>query len=166
MSVTEETYLAFMMDHAAGVHSPALSLAANLHTLLSDNGAATHEVWGVIGTEIRREDKALLRLDDMDLACDVIADGYEHVRWRRGLSGAQYARSAISGGKYMRLMPGKSVPGHGHRKLEVTVVLEGQLSDGIGGVYQKGDIAFGIPGQRHKPAAVGDAPCICFVAKS
>lgn len=165
MSLIEETYVTFMMDHAAGQHSPAMALAADLHALLSDKGSATNDVWVNVAGEIRKTSEGLEKPERLNLACDVIACSYDSIKWRRGISGAHYAKSAVAGGKYMRLLPGKSVPRHGHGKLEVTVVLEGELSDGVGGIYQKGDIAFGIPGQRHKPAAHGDRPCICFVAK-
>ena len=166
MSQHEETYVTFMLDHAAGQHSDALSLAADLHVLLSDEGAQTNDIWRAAADQLRGRQAGETAGNDIDRACDVIAQGYDHIKWRRGLSGAHFSKSAIDGGKFMRLLPGKSVPRHGHKRLEITVVLEGQLSDGVGGLYNKGDIAFGIPGKRHKPAAHGDHPCICFVAKA
>ena len=166
MSSREETYVTFMMDHAAGQHGPAVSLAADLHVLLSDQGALTNDVWSAAANHLRAPDNNIIPAERIDRACEIIAEGYDHIKWRRGLSGAHYSKSDVSGGKFMRLLPGKSVPTHGHKRLEITVVLDGQLSDGIGGLYDTGDIAFGIPGERHKPAAHGDRPCICFVAKA
>ena len=166
MSLIEDTYTSFMMDHAAGQHDAAMSVAANLHVLLSDQGAAMNDIWRMAAIEIASDRGAQGSDDSIGPACDVISKGYEQIKWRRGFSGAHYAKSPVAGGKFMRLMPGKSVPGHGHKKLEVTVVLEGQLTDGTGGIYNKGDIVFGVPGVRHKPAAHGDRPCICFVAKA
>ena len=166
MSLREETYVSFMMDHAAGQHGDALSLAADLHVLLSDEGALTHDVWRSAAAQIRGQKSDERPVRDIDRACEVLAKGYDHIKWRRGLSGAHFSKSGVAGAKFMRLMPGKSVPRHGHGRLEITVVLEGQLSDGVGGIYNKGDIALGIPGERHKPAAYGDQPCICFVAKA
>lgn len=156
------TYDAFMLDHAAGNLSSAMSLAGDLHVLLSDSGAEVCDTWRLVAHELaeRPEDHN----GNMDRACELLSGASDTVRWRRGLSGAQYAKAGPKGGKLMRLLPGKSVPTHGHRSLEVTVVLEGQLSDGIR-VYNPGEIVFGEPGVQHKPAAKGDVPCVCYVAK-
>lgn len=166
MSAQFETYAAFMLDHTTGRQSHALALAGDLHVLLSDEGASIHDIWTLAAGElsaVKLNDEARQRVDK---ACSMLAGGFDGIEWRRGLSGAHYSRRKIAGGKLMRLLPGKSVPRHGHRKLEVTVVLEGQLADGNGKVYDKGDILFGVPGVRHKPSAHGQAPCICYVAKA
>ena len=121
------TYEAFMLDHAAGNLSPAMTMAGDLHMLLNDQGAMACDVW-------RRAAEAMghrraVTPEQIDSASKILLNAAANENWRRGLSGAQYAKAGPKGGKLMRLLPGKSVPTHGHRSLEVTVVLEGQLSD-------------------------------------
>lgn len=164
MTRSEDTYAAFMLDYAAGNQSPAIALAGDLHVLLSDEGAETWEMWNSISEELRGGSKADDAASRMDAACGVLNTPVDAFSWRRGLSGAYYTKGPIAGGKMMKLRPGKSVPTHGHKHMEITIVLSGQLTDGVG-VYEKGDIMFGLPGERHKPAAHGDEDCICYVAK-
>lgn len=154
------TYEAFMLDHAAGNLSEAMMMAGDLHMLLSDEGANICQVWRCAAETMGHNFVS----KNIDTASGIISDASETVRWRRGFSGAQYAKSGPKGGKLMRLLPGKSVPVHGHKSLEVTVVIQGELSDGET-VFKAGDIAFGEPGIRHKPAAKGVIPCVCYVAK-
>lgn len=155
------TYEAFMLDHAAGNLSASMSVAGDLHILLNDEGAETCDLWRAAAQAMGPPPQKT-RVD-LSAACEIITNGTKDVNWRRGLSGAQFAKAGSHGGKFMRLRPGKSVPAHSHKKLEVTVVLQGQLSDGER-VYNEGEIVFGEPGVRHKPAAHGDAPCVCYVA--
>lgn len=65
----------------------------------------------------------------------------------------------------MRLEPGRHVPAHSHSAIEATVVLRGAL-EVDGEVFEVGGLAIGEPGETHKPAAYGDEPCICFVARA
>lgn len=65
----------------------------------------------------------------------------------------------------MRLSPGLSAPRHSHSALEATIVLAGRLAIGAQ-EYSPGDLAFGEPGEAHKPAAIGKQDCICFVARN
>jgi putative transcriptional regulator len=55
---------------------------------------------------------------------------------------------------------GGSVPEHGHRGNEVTLILEGGYSD-AGGSYHKGDFIFRKPGDVHAPTAFQSEDCIC-----
>jgi len=166
MSFAQDTYTAFMLDHAAGRQNDSLTLAGILHTLLSDGGAEMNDIWCMVSKEMASADGNRSTQRNVNLACGLLQSGFENIKWRRGLFGAHYSRTKVSGGKFMKLEPGSSVPRHGHSKLEATVVLDGELSDGNGGIYRKGDLLLGVPGVRHKPAAYGTKPCICFVAKA
>ena len=169
MSLAQDTYTAFMLDHAAGQQNESLTLAGHLHTLLSDVGADMNDIWCMAAKELMpaaQNGSNARTQDDLNAACRLLANGFDNIEWRRGLFGVHYSKTKVSGGNFMKLEPGNSVPRHGHRKLEATVVLEGELSDGNGGLYEKGDLLLGVPGVRHKPAAYGSYPCICFVAKA
>lgn len=174
---TQESYASFMMDHAAGNHADALALAADMHMMLSPTGAEQAQIWSIVGG-------ALLERDPMpvhsararpgrrrphhqvqETARELLALADRSLTWKRGISGVSFANTRTRGAKFMRLDPGQSAPSHGHGSLEATVVLQGRFSDGHG-VYSRGDLVLGEPGKRHKPAAVGDETCICFVAET
>lgn len=171
-----DTYLAFMMDHAAGNHAEPFALAGDVHVLLSATGAETADLWSIIGgvlledgpPEVAKESSAPRSLHKTrgtaTRAEDLIRERIQGARWRKGLFGIQYAPAGPRGAKLMKLNAGQSVPAHGHKHLEATVVLSGQFSDGHG-TYGPGDLVLGEPGKRHKPRAVGDDPCICLVAQ-
>lgn len=173
----QESYTSFMMDQAAGNHGDALALAADMHMMLSPSGAEQAQIWSIVGGVLlerdprhaaiagarpaRRRPQECLK----DTAEGLLALSDGALDWRQGISGVAYANTRTPGAKFMRLEPGQSAPGHGHGALEATVVLQGRFSDGHG-VYSRGDLVLGEPGKRHKPAAVGDETCICFVAET
>jgi len=173
----QESYASFMMDHAAGNHADALALAADMHMMLSPSGAEQVQIWSIVGGALLERDPrqaasvrpraARPRLLEplRETAEDLLAMADGAIDWKRGITGVSYANTRTRGAKFMRLDPGQSAPAHGHGALEATVVLQGRFSDGHG-VYSRGDIVLGEPGKRHKPAAVGDETCICFVAET
>ncbi|KCZ94204.1 cupin domain-containing protein [Hyphomonas johnsonii] len=172
---TQESYATFMMDHAAGNHAEAFALAGDLHIALSADGAEAGLLWAVIGGALlenaaraaprpaagKRRQKAHREYETAEM---LLAGSDTMLDWKRGISGVAYARTATPGASFMKLEPGQAAPMHGHSNIEATVVLSGQFSDGHG-VYSRGDLVLGEPGQRHKPAAIGDEQCICFVAE-
>ena len=170
-----DTYIAFMMDHAAGNHPESFAVAGDLNISLSERGAETAHLWSMIGgVMLERSDPILAdpaqqssrtgRARWSGLSADeVLFQSSRDLSWRRGFSGVQYASAGTPGTKFMKLEPGQSAPMHGHGGLEATVVLSGRFTDGYG-TYSRGDLVLGEPGMRHKPAAVGDESCICFVA--
>jgi len=174
--VKPDTYHAFLMDYASGTLPAALNLAGELHTHLKPEARDEVAVWEAVGG-------LLIELDEGQPATapsrvrrvvpgaspltarDVLSVRFDDIRWRRGLSGVRHAGMGVRGGTFMRLDAGQAVPAHGHSVLEATVVLEGVL-DVDGTSYEPGDIALGVPGLRHKPAAQGDHRCICYVARA
>ena len=167
MSV-EDSYQAFMLDYVAGTLPAGLQFAAELHRLLSSEGGEAAAVWQAAMEQLSLSDSnnstgAHQSSTDMD-AIDVVLNEMPDIKWRRGLSGATYSEASIGGGRLMRLEPGQSVMTHGHSTLEATVVLSGSLGDGKG-EFEMGDILLARPGYRHKPEALGNSRCLCFVAK-
>jgi putative transcriptional regulator len=59
--------------------------------------------------------------------------------------------------------PGRAVPEHGHRGLELTLVLQGSFSDG-GGVFATGDVETADGEVDHQPLAGPGEACICLAA--
>jgi len=166
---TQDTYHAFMLDYAAGNLTPSLKVAANIHRLMSSRGDETALLWESV-REVLRDDAALVVRPESDdssvsVALEIIHMDYADVRWRRGMSGVRYSNVSTADGQLMRLEPGQNVFAHGHSALEATVVLEGALEDGHGS-FQQGDILLATPGIKHRPAALGDRACTCYVARS
>lgn len=62
---------------------------------------------------------------------------------------------------FHRIKRGGKVAEHGHRGLEVTMVLEGSFSDANGN-YVVGDYIVKQPGETHRPMASQDQDCLCL----
>lgn len=59
--------------------------------------------------------------------------------------------------------PGRAVPEHGHRGLEMTLVLQGSFSDSQG-LFGRGDVEAMGADIDHQPVADAGQPCICLAA--
>lgn len=164
--MNSDAYHAFMLDHAAGALQPDMTLAAELHILLSDRGHETADIWSATRDAIGlwANDAKASEHESLPEALELALGDFETVPWKKGLSGVHYAKRGRGKGKLMRLDPGQAAPEHSHSVLEATVVLEGKFEDGHG-VYKRGDLVLGRPGIRHRPAAHGDDMCICYVAQ-
>ncbi len=145
--------------------------------LLSPTGAETAQLLSIVGGALLERDPQSAGVPTAQTnwrrtsrrhtltAGELLAMSDENLPWKRGVSGIAYANTATRGAKFIKLEPGQSTPMHGHGAMEATVVLKGRFSDGHG-VYSRGDLVLGEPGMRHKPAAVGDVACVCFVAET
>ncbi|PTQ75859.1 ChrR family anti-sigma-E factor [Celeribacter persicus] len=65
--------------------------------------------------------------------------------------------------RLLYIPPGKAVPEHGHRGLELTLVLQGSFSDSEG-EFVRGDVEAAHDEIDHQPVAGPGAPCICLAA--
>jgi putative transcriptional regulator len=90
-------------------------------------------------------------------------------KWRwlaPGISRIAVDVPAIAAGErvlLLRIAPGTSLPGHGHRGWEATCVLSGSFTDDSG-EYGPGDVAETDVSVMHQPVAGADEPCICLIA--
>lgn len=87
-------------------------------------------------------------------------------RWR--MLGGGIRQQILSADKTgsLRLLyipPGKAVPEHGHRGLELTLVLQGSFSDSEGR-FGRGDVEPAHDAINHQPVAGAGEPCICLAA--
>lgn len=174
MTLQDNAYAAFMLDHAAGRLSPAEFLVAELHRALSPEGrklagmldcagGEALERMAPAGTGAARpmsERAATTHKDPLApwLERDLLA-----LPWRRTLFGVQELRTDMPMTTLLRLNPGERAPAHSHGRRDVTVVLQGAFADEFG-LYNRGDLAFAGPGLKHEPRAVGDQPCVCLIA--
>jgi anti-sigma factor ChrR (cupin superfamily) len=177
MSHYDNTYASFMLDYAAGVLSPAESLAADLHRTLSKDGGRNAGMLDAVGGALlerlppRRAgyfDTARLKPQagtgeaPSHLAPYIDRDLLA-LKWRKSIFGVMTLPTAMPHASLLRLDPGQRAPAHGHGRRDVTVVLRGAFADDYG-VYERGDLAFAEPGMKHEPRAVGDQTCVCFLA--
>lgn len=84
--------------------------------------------------------------------------------WRNKLPGLKQFRIAGTPGFEANLYwirPGRAMPNHTHDGSEVTLVLDGGFSDGLGH-YLRGDVAGADETVDHRPLADNDVACICF----
>jgi len=87
-------------------------------------------------------------------------------RWKKlGMGVRQSILSATDDGSVRLLFipPGQAVPDHGHKGLELTLVLQGAFSDETGR-FGVGDVEVGDETLEHTPVAEMGDPCICLAA--
>ncbi len=87
------------------------------------------------------------------------------LRWR-AVGGGIRQVPLISGrygmtARLLRIPAGKSVPDHGHRGFEATLVLAGAFYD-RGSWYRRGDVEVVDTAVVHRPAAGPEEDCICL----
>jgi putative transcriptional regulator len=177
MSLQDNAYASFMLDHAAGLLPPAEQLVADLHRALSPYGRRNARLLEALGgamletlpaeggaqpgvVNLGRPDAAAPRALHLDpyLKRDLIG-----LKWRKNIWGVKTASTDVPMASFLRLDPGERAPAHGHGRRDVTVVLRGAYADDFG-VYERGDLAFAEPGMKHEPRAVGDETCVCLLA--
>lgn len=182
MTPQDNAYAAFMLDYAAGRLAPAESLVADLHTALSPEGwryadmldraggaileAAFPErlASGLSSGPARVEEQTPRGVASVPahlapyLEADLLA-----LNWRKDIVGVPTYRTKTPMARMLRLDPGERAPGHCHGRKDVTIVLQGAYADEYG-VYEKGDLAFAMPGLHHQPRAIGIEPCVCMIA--
>lgn len=87
------------------------------------------------------------------------------LRWRRlGLGAYQLpiaTRDGRTSVRLLRIAGGEQVPEHGHRGMELTVVLAGSLVDGDE-IFRRGDIEEANESVEHQPRAGAGEDCICL----
>ena len=97
---------------------------------------------------------------------DYVGGGPDAVHWKRVGGGVRQAILANSEGAAARLLyipAGTAVPDHGHRGLELTMVLQGAFSDEVSR-FARGDVEVGDEALEHNPVAESGEDCICLAA--
>ena len=86
----------------------------------------------------------------------------ENLKWQKLSPGLKQHVFKLSGTALARLIwigKGVSVPSHGHRGDELTLVLSGGYHDGEQ-AFTKGDIQWADHASPHQPIAMDDGPCL------
>lgn len=96
---------------------------------------------------------------------DYVGGDVDRIRWRSLGGGVKHMPLVTSrGGSKARLLyiPAEAAaPEHGHRGMELTLVLAGSFHDG-GAWFRRGDVETADPDIEHQPVAGPDEDCICL----
>lgn len=87
-------------------------------------------------------------------------------KWRALGGGIRQSILHADGSGSVRLLqipPGEAVPDHGHKGIEMTLVLQGSFSDETGH-FGVGDVEIADEELDHTPVAGNGLPCICLAA--
>lgn len=175
-------------EYRAGGLPHAFAVVVAAHLSLCDDCRARHEACDVIGGALldRAEAAALstgararmmAALDTPPpppaprgsgiFPAPVMAElGGRPPRWRMLGGGIRQQILAADRSGSLRLLyipPGRAVPEHGHRGLELTLVLQGSFADSEGG-FRRGDVETAHDDIDHQPVAGPGEPCICLAA--
>lgn len=97
---------------------------------------------------------------------DYVGGDLDAVKWQSLGRGVRQAILPTAKGASVRLLhipAGQAMPDHGHRGMELTLVLQGAFSDGTGR-YDRGDVDAETEKTQHTPVAEAGLPCICLSA--
>jgi putative transcriptional regulator len=97
---------------------------------------------------------------------DYVGGDLDAIKWRPVGLGVRQAILPIQGVATARLLhirAGAAVPNHGHRGIELTLVLQGAFVDD-GGRFARGDIEIADEELDHTPVADDAEDCICLAA--
>ena len=174
--------------YAAGTLPHAFAVVVAAHLSLCDDCRARHEACNMIGGVLLNEipeaalsggarARAMAALDTSPPPAPVQGSGPfpgpvmtelggrpPHWRMLGGGIRQQILSSDRDGSlRLLYIPPGRAVPEHGHRGLELTLVLQGSFSDGEGS-FRRGDVEAAHDDIDHQPVAGPGEPCICLAA--
>jgi putative transcriptional regulator len=95
--------------------------------------------------------------------------GLDTLPWRFLAPGVRHfeilPHDILRGGnlRMLRIAPGKCLPRHGHTGTELTLVLSGSYSDGLG-QYGSGDVGETDDEIVHEPVSGREEDCVCVIA--
>lgn len=97
---------------------------------------------------------------------DYVGGDLDAVKWRPVAGGVRQAILRTSGEATVRLLhiaPGVKIPDHGHRGMEMTLVLKGAFRDECDR-FGPGDVEIANEDLEHTPVAEDGEDCICLAA--
>ncbi len=180
-----------LMSYAAGSLPEAFSLVVAAHVSLCDECRAQLAAFEAVGGAVVEGEQASMSQGALDQCLARIEGpapkgepkprrqgilpgplaGYvggdlSAVKWKQLAGGVRQAILPTAKGATARLLhipAGAAVPDHGHRGLELTLVLQGAFRDDDGR-YGPGDVEIAGEAVDHTPVAEAGADCICLAA--
>lgn len=176
----------FLMGYAAGVMPEAFSLVAASHVSLCDTCRARLGAFEAVGGavleagvgEILGGVEACLARKVVSAVpsrrngvlpgplVDYVGGGVEAVKWRplgMGVRQAILPTSPVASARLLYIPAGVAVPDHGHRGMELTLVLQGAFRDATDR-FGVGDVEIAGPELEHVPVAEAGPDCVCLAA--
>ena len=183
---------ALLMGYAAGHLSEAFALVVATHVTMCDDCRARLESYEALGgAVIEAEDETAVSTDALarmmarlevpvvsappkaprktSLPAPVAAyvgGDLDAVKWRAVGGGVRQAILPTGPKATVRLLhipAGQAVPDHGHRGMELTLVLRGAFRDATDR-FGPGDLEIADEDLAHKPVAEAGEDCICLAA--
>jgi putative transcriptional regulator len=135
-------------------------------TMAEDSLAATMRLIAAMPAQDRRPRRAAA--DDLFPAPlqDYVGGDLSRVKWRSVGAGVRQSVLKTSRDATVRLLhipPGVAIPDHGHRGMELTLVLKGAFRDELAR-FGRGDVEIANEELEHTPVAEEGEPCICLAA--
>ena len=191
MTITHHLSDDLLMAYSAGALPEALSLVVATHvSMCADCRAALAAHDAVGGAVLGTCGEAALAPDSLEKTlariaaapteppaprrdgslpgplADYVGGSLSEVKWRTLAGGVKQAilpteRSATA--RLLYIPGGVAVPDHGHRGIELTLVLQGAFEDETGR-FGPGDVEVATEALEHKPVATHGTPCICLAA--
>ena len=178
-----------LMAYAAGSMPEAFSLLVATHVSMCDECRARLGAFEAVGGAVL--DTSLVAMSDGSLEAvlarlgapeprrairtptmlpaplaDYVGGDLGAVKWRSLGMGVRQSILPTGKGATARLLyipAGQAVPDHGHRGLELTLVLQGAFSDQTDR-FGRGDVESATQELDHTPVAEAGADCICLAA--
>jgi putative transcriptional regulator len=182
-----------LMSYAAGELPEAFNLVVATHVSLCDECRAQLASFEAVGGAMIETTAIAAMSDDSLAACmdridglsqatarrplrgagvfpaplaDYVGGGPEKVRWRNvgmGVKQAIIRTGKDASARLLYIPGGQAVPDHGHRGLELTLVLQGAFRDDSDR-FGPGDIEIADEAMQHTPVAEQGQVCICLAA--
>lgn len=179
-----------LMGYAAGTLPEAFNLVIAAHVSLSEDarvrlgafeavGGAMLDTADAAGMTDDSLDRMMARLEGLPqanarapLAGDEVypaplADYMERgLHWQsvgKGVKQAILKTDRAASARLLRIPAGQAMPGHGHKGMELTLVLQGAFLDGSTR-FGRGDIEVATAETDHTPIAEAGMDCICLAA--
>ncbi len=179
-----------LMSYAAGTLPEAFGLVVATHVSLCDECRARMAGFDTVGGAVVESldavplsagclEAVMARLGDQEARpavparravpaplAEYIGGDFAGVKWRALGLGVRQAILPTGKGATARLLyipAGQAVPDHGHRGMELTLVLQGAFSD-ASDRFGPGDLEIATEAMEHTPVAEAGMDCICLAA--
>jgi putative transcriptional regulator len=182
-----------LMSYAAGELPEAFNLVVATHVSLCDECRAQLASFEAVGGAMIEMAETAAMSDDSLAACidridglyqanarrpmkragvfpaplaDYVGGGPDQVKWRNvgmGVKQAIIRTGRDASARLLYIPGGQAVPDHGHRGLELTLVLQGAFRDDSDR-FGPGDIEIADEAMQHTPIAEEGQVCICLAA--
>ena len=182
-----------LMAYAAGQLPEVFNLVVATHVSLCDECRARLGAFDAVGGALIEEideislgeaalEAALARIEVLPQAtkseplkpagifpaplADYVGGDLNAVRWRRiggGVKQAILPTGRDASARLLYIPAGTAVPDHGHRGMELTLVLQGAFADD-NARFDRGDIEIAGEELEHTPVALAGQDCICLAA--